>query len=702
MRAEGTTHFYRLRTDSLQRLAREVFSVERIAAFGAHAGEDAWRRKVLRTFLEGERLTKIPDTRKKRQVILEWLAERFEEGTDYPEPRVNELIRRHHPDTATLRRELVGARLLRRDAGVYWRVAPEPARRRGEMSSPPPGLRPYPRRHVPAELDPADAAALARAYDALEARPAHGREELERLVLDWDELESLVEEAYCTAYADMTGDTARAEFAARYAAVVERALPLAEERRSRLEHKVLASPAAGELGRGYDLFLADLRVSAELFREANLALRTEELRLAHDFERTVGGQQVRVRGESLTVPQVALLLESPERSLREEAWRARAAVQAADADGLDALFDELLDVRGSIATHAGFVSFRDFRFREMRRDEYTSDDCLALHGAIERAVVPVVAAEMERRGRRLGVARPRPWDLAADPEGRPPLPAPGGAERLREGCARVLRRMDPEFGALFRGMAEAGLLDLESRPGKTPTGYMTIFALRRLPFVFMSAAGTRRDVDTLIHEAGHSLHYLLAREHPLRILRFPRLEFVEVASMATELLARPYLDEFWQGEELRRALDDRLVGVLALLPWYAMVDAFQHWAYTHPGHTAAERRATWRGLEARFRPWIDWTGLEHAMGTGWQFHHPFVNPFYYVEYAIAQLGALRIWLASLVDERGTLERFRGALALGATRPLPELFRAAGIEMSFDEAAVREVVRATVAQLGTTA
>jgi oligoendopeptidase F len=567
------------------------------------------------------------------------------------------------------------------------------------VSAAPPGVRPYPRRHVPAELDPADTAALARAYDELEARPAHGREELERLVLDWDELESVVEEAYCVAYADMTGDTTRADFKTRYTALVEGALPLSVERASRMERKVLGSPAAAGLGPAYDLFLRDLRVRAELFREANVALRTEELRRAHEFEQTVGRQQVRVRGESLTVPQVAPLLESPDRALREEAWRARAAVQTADADALDGVFDRLLAVRGAIAANAGFASFREYRFRELRRDDYTPDDCLALHGAIERQVVPVVAAEMERRGRRLGVDSLRPWDLAADPEGRPPLPVPGGAERLREGCARVLGRMHPELGALFHGMEELELLDLESRPGKSSPGYMTIFALRRLPFISMNAAGTRRDVDVLLHEAGHSLHYLLAREHPLRVLRFPRLEFVETAAMATELLSRPYQDEFWQGEELGRALDDRIVAVLALLPWYAMVDALQHWAYTHPGHSAEERRASWRSLEARFRPWIDWTGLEDAMGTGWQLHHLFVIPFYYVEYAIAQLAALRVWLASLEDERGTLERFRGALALGATRPLPELFRAAGIDMSFDEATVREVVQATVAQLG---
>lgn len=566
------------------------------------------------------------------------------------------------------------------------------------MSPAPDALRPYPRRWVPAELDPADPEALARAYDALEARPVASPAELERLVLDWDELESLVEETHSAAFADMTGDTGRADFAQRYSAVTERMLPLGEKRRARLERRVLDSPAADGLGPGYAPFLADLRAGAALFHEDNVALRAEELRLAHGFEVTAGAQQVRVRGEVLPVTRVTPLLESPDRALREEAWRARGTVQLADADALDGVYDGLLEVRGAIARNAGLADFREFRFRELRRD-YTPENCLALHDAIERVVVPVVAAEMERRRERLGLDALRPWDLAADPEGREPLRGPADAGRLSEGCARVLGRMDPELGALFRGMAEAGLLDLESRPGKATPGFMTIFGLRRLPFVSMSAVGTRRDVDTLVHEAGHSLHYLLARHHPLRLQRFPRLELVETVAMAAELLARPHLDEIWRGEELRRALDDRVVAVLALLPWYAMVDAFQHWAYTRPGHSAAERRARWRELEARFRPWTDWTGLEDAMETGWQLHHVFALPFYYVEYAIAQVAALRIWLASLRDRRGTLERFRGALALGATRPLPELFRAAGTEMGFDEATLREVVRESLAQVG---
>ncbi|MBV9773497.1 MAG: M3 family oligoendopeptidase [Gemmatimonadetes bacterium] len=559
---------------------------------------------------------------------------------------------------------------------------------------PPPHLR-----FVPPTLDPADGEALARLYDALEARGVGTREELEALVLDWDELESAVHDARALAYADMTGDTTCPDFAARYRDVVERALPVAEERGFRLKRKVLASPAAGELGSEYAVFLRDLRAEVGLFREENVPLLTEDLRLAHEFEKVIGGQSVELRGERLTLPWLLPLLDEPDRALREEAWRARAAVLQGDAERLDATYDAMLDVRARIASGAGLPDYREYRFRELRRFDYTPADCFALHDAIERHVVPVVVADQERRRRALGLETMRPWDLTADAAGRGSLRLFDTADRLREGCGRILRRLDPELGALFHGLAERGLLDLDSRPGKTSTGYMAPFLLRRLCMIFMSAVGTRRNVETLLHESGHALNLLLARDQPLGSYRFPPVEFAEVGSMAMELLARPFMGEFCQGEELERILDDHLIEALALLPRTAMIDAFQHWVYTTPGCDAAARRAKWIELDERFRPGVDWSGLEEARGNGWQLYHVFALPFYMVEYSIAQLAALRIWLRSLEDPRGALDDYKRALALGGSRPLPELFRAAGVELTFDEGMVARVVEATTARIG---
>lgn len=554
-------------------------------------------------------------------------------------------------------------------------------------------------RYVPAGLDPADVDALVRLYDALEARDVSTPAELERLILDWDELDMAVQDTYGLAYADMTGDTASPVHAARYRQVMEGALPLSEERASRLKRRVLASPAVGELDPGYGIFLRDARAVVDLFREENVPLLTEDLRLAHDFEKTVGAQTVEVRGERLTLPQLLPLLDEPDRALREEAWRARGAVFLADAPHLDGVYDEMLRVRARIAAHAGLPDYREYRFRQLRRFDYTPEDCLALHAAIERHVVPVVAAEMERRREALGLATLRPWDLTVDVEGRRPLRLFDTAERLREGCARIFERMDPELGALFRGMAESGLLDLESRPGKTAIAYMQPLLLRRVPMICMSAVGTRRDVEILLHESGHALNFLLARDQPLGDYRFPPVEFAEVGSMAMELLARPYLGEFCEGEVLERGLDDQLRAALSLLPRTAMIDAFQHWVYTNPGCGGEARSAKWIELEERFRPGIDWSGLEAYRGIGWQTYHVFVQPFYMVEYALAELAALRIWLRSLEDARGALDDYKRALALGGSRPLPELFRAAGVELVFDDGTVRRVTEATTARIG---
>lgn len=559
---------------------------------------------------------------------------------------------------------------------------------------PPPHLR-----FVPPDLDPADAGALARLYDALEARDASTREALEALILDWDELECAVQDANALAFADMTGDTTRPDFAARYRAVVERALPVAEARGFRLRRAVLASPAVGELGEEYAVFLRGLRVEAELFREENVPLLTEELRLSHEYEKVIGGQAVELRGERLTLPQLAPLLDDPDRALREEAWRARAAVLLADAERLDETYDAMLEVRARIAAQAGLPGYREYRFRQLRRFDYGPEECFALHDAIERHVVPRVAADQERRRRALGLETLRPWDLTADPRGRGTLRLFDTADRLREGCGRILERLDPELGTLFCQMAERGLLDLESRPGKTSTGYMSPFLLRRVPMIFMSAVGTRRNVETLLHESGHALNFLLARDQPLGDYRFPPVEFAEVGSMAMELLARPWLGEFCGGEELERMLDDELTEALALLPRTAMIDAFQHWVYTTPGCDAEARRAKWIELDRRFRPGVDWSGLEELRGIGWQLYHVFALPFYMVEYSIAQLAALRIWLRSLGDPRGALEDYKRALALGGSRPLPELFQAAGVELTFDEETVRRVVEATAARIG---
>jgi oligoendopeptidase F len=555
-----------------------------------------------------------------------------------------------------------------------------------------------PNRFLPDIFNAADPAAVEALYARLEERPLESRAALEALLLDWDEFEAFLWERHSRAYVEMTQDTADAGRQERYASMVEGVLPIIERHGARLKQRVLNSPAVDDLGSEYAVFLRHIRAEMELYAEENLPLLTRELTLSQEYEAISGAQQAVFQDRPHTLPQLWKFLQEPDREVREAAWRARSRTQLADADTLDALFDRLLEVRREIARNAGCADYREYAFRKLKRFDYGPEECLQLHAAIERQVVPVAAAAREWRRESLGIGTMRPWDLAADAGGNAPPRPFERVEELEEGCQRILARLDPQFGEWFARMRTEQLLDTANRPGKAPGGYMEVFAHQRTPFIFMNAVGTQRDVETLLHEAGHAFNYFLARDLPLHAYRFPPLEFAEVASMSMELLARPLLDEFYGDEERARLADEQIRNIMGLFCHLAMSDAFQHWLYTSDDTTAEARRARWSELEERYRPGVDWSGFEEVKGIGWQFLHIFTHPFYIIEYAIAQLASLGIWLRWQREPERTLADFKGALSLGGSRPLPELFGAAGLEFDFSEGVVAEVVAGALAQM----
>lgn len=554
------------------------------------------------------------------------------------------------------------------------------------------------RRFVPEGFDATDVEALGRIYDALEARPVETVRQLEGFILDWEELGAALYEGKTAAYIDMTVDTTDEGAEERYLKVVETVLPVKEQRDFALKRKMLRSPALGGLGDAYAMFVRNVRSEVGLFREENVPLMTEELKLNQEYNKIAGAEEAEFRGKMYTLPQLRPFLEETDRETRKGAWRARWGAKLKDAGALDDLYDRMYEVRQTIARNAGYDNYRDYKFEEMKRFDYTPEDCLAFHEAIAKHIVPVVQKEWEGRRERLGVETLRPWDLEVDLEGGQPMKPFDKVERLQEGCWRIVSEIDPQLGGFFREMIDTGLLDLENRQGKAPGGYMDALADTRVPFIFMNAVGSKDDVETLLHEGGHSFNYYLARELPLPSLHMPTNEFSEVGSMSMELLARPYLGEFYSEEELGRLLSEQLKDKLRFFPFMAMIDAFQHWVYTAEEHGAEARKAKWVELEERFRPGLDWSGVEQYREIGWQYPHVMDSPFYYVEYGIAQLAALRIWLNSLEDERGAIEAYKRALALGGSKPLPELFRAAGAEFGLNERAVKAVVEGTLKEI----
>ncbi len=556
---------------------------------------------------------------------------------------------------------------------------------------------------VPADLDGRTWDALEPYYRALLDRDLPDAKALERLILDRSELDAAAHEAYATLYIDMTCRTDDEAARDGYLNFVEHVEPTLKQVGFELDTKIAECPHAAALDQErYGVLLRSLQTDVELFREENIPLQTEETKLGQRYSETCGAMTVEFRGATKTLPQMSPYMEETERATREEAWRLVSQRRLADRATLDDIFEQMLAVRGRIAANAGKADYRDYAFAAKHRFDYGPAECEAFHRAAEELVVPLVAELNRERAELLGVDALRPWDLAVDVHGRAPLRPFSGADELIERSSKLFHRLeggDAGLGALFDTMRDGTSLDLEARPGKAPGGYQQSLDRRRRPFIFMNAAGTQRDVDTMIHEAGHAFHSMLCSDDPIRDYRHAPIEFAEVASMSMELLAHPYLDEFYSAGDVDRARRTHLEGIIRFLPWCATIDAFQHWLYTNPGHDLEARTAQWIELQDRFAPGVDWSGLEDARAAGWHRQlHIFEVPFYYIEYGIAQLGSLQLWLQAREDEGRALESYRRAMALGGSRPLPALFAAADLEFDFGPATVRRLVDAVREEL----
>jgi oligoendopeptidase F len=400
---------------------------------------------------------------------------------------------------------------------------------------------------------------------------------------------------------------------------------------------------------------------------------------------------------------MAPFLEVTDRAARQEAWQLVANRRLQEADTFEDIFGRLVKLREQIAANAGFANYLEYAFRAKYRFDYSPEDCRRFHDAIETEVMPVLRELQRARRQQMNLPALRPWDLAVDPLSRPPLRPFQEVGQLLQNTQRIFDQLDGQLAGGFLQMQEKRLLDLANRKGKAPGGYQSTLNEARLPFIFMNAVGVQRDVETLLHEAGHAFHALATRGEDLYYYRHAPIEFCEVASMSMELLGNEFLEEFYAPTEANRARRDHLEGIVKFFPWMASIDAFQHWIYTHPGHTSAERTAAWLELMHRFGDDVDWTGYERVRTNLWHRQlHLFLHPFYYVEYGIAQLGALQVWANSRRSRRQALEAYQRALALGGSRPLPELFTSAGCRFEFTAQTLKPLVglvREELAKLG---
>jgi oligoendopeptidase F len=519
---------------------------------------------------------------------------------------------------------------------------------------------------------------------------------------DWSRLTKLIYETFNRLQVRTTTHTADDEGQERFKRYAENVMPKAREMDQRLKEKLLASGLEPE---GFDVPLRRMRVEAEIFRTENLPLQTEIEKLGLELSKISGARVINWDGEELTQQQVFAKLQDPDRSIRERAWRRVIERAQQDREQINAIWVKLLDLRLHMARNAGFDNYRAFRWQELGRFDYTPDDCKAFHAAIEEVVVPAASRINERRQARLGVDTLRVWDnfwfYRVDASGRSPLKPYKTIDELNNTVEAIFHRVDPVLGGYYHTMREEGLLDLESRKHKAGGGYMEEFPASGRPFIFTNAVGMHRDVQTLLHEGGHAFHAFEAAHQPYHqqsmLMHIP-MEFIEVPSMAMELLAAPYLAAdhggFYAEEDAARARVEHLSDSIAFWPYMAVVDAFQHWVYENPdaAHDTDRCDAVWSDLHRRYLPDLDWTGIEDSLAFFWRMQgHIISDPFYYVEYGLAQLGAVQVWANALTDQAGAVRNYRRALALGGTASLPELYAAAGARFAFDAGTLRQAV-----------
>ena len=544
----------------------------------------------------------------------------------------------------------------------------------------------------PAALTDASWGDIAPLYAALADAPL-SPESVESWLAEWSAVESLVGEAGTLAMIAYTGDTADPAKEAAYLRFSTEIFPKVDEAGVGLARRLLA---LGWSRPDLETTLRRFRTDAEIFREENVPLSAEVEELSAQYQKITGNLSADWDGERKTIPQLQPFLRSPDRAVRERAFRLGAGAYLEERDAMARLFDAMYEKRQRIARNAGFPDYQQYAFAAKHRFDYTPADVARFHEAVETAVVPAVERLMAHRREALGVNTLRPWDLAVDLYRDRPLVPFSTVDEFVGGARRVFAHVDPVLGAEFDTMAEEGLLDLESRGGKAPGGYCTKLPWRGRPFIFMNAVGVPDDVNTLVHEAGHCFHDFAAHRLPLVWQRSTGHEAAELASMSMELLAAPYLAKptgYYDPADADAAMLEHLVDVLTTLPHVASVDAFQRWIYTDPaGAEAGARDAAWLRIRARFERGVDWSGLEQERVARWYRQlHIFELPFYYIEYGIAQLGALQVWRRALDDQADAVARYRDALALGGTRPLPEIYATAGAKLVFDAGTMRELV-----------
>ena len=539
-------------------------------------------------------------------------------------------------------------------------------------------------------------------FKELNERPIESKVTLEKWLKDLSELEAFISEDACWRQIKMTCDTTDKSLEEAFNYFCMEIQPQMQPYADALNKKLIQSPYTAELdAKEYYTYLRSVNKSIELFRTENIPIQAELSVLQQQYGVIAGKMTIEVGGKEYTLQQAAQFLENEDRTFREEVYRKIQTRRLQDQEAMHDLFTNLVQKRHQVALNAGFENYRDYKFAELGRFDYTKEDCFQFHDAVKLHVMPLIEKIYTRKKEKLGVDALKPWDLEAEPAGTKPLRPFTDGKDLYEKSVACFEQLNPFFADCLRKMNELKHFDLESRKGKAPGGYNCPLAESGAPFIFMNAAGQMSDVTTMVHEGGHAVHSFLA--HPLSLSAFKEypMEIAEVASMAMELFSMQHWQPFFEKEsDLNRAIEHQLERTITIFPWIAIIDKFQHWVYTNPAHTIEQRTNEWQNIVKEFSSkTLNQSGLKEFRAIGWQRQlHLFEVPFYYIEYGIAQLGAIGMWMQYQKNPKEAIENYMNALALGGTKTLPELYQTAGLEFNFSPAYVKTLMEFTNQEL----
>lgn len=539
-------------------------------------------------------------------------------------------------------------------------------------------------------------------WDALEPyfkelleRPINSLTDLEQWMKDLSEAEAITNEDACWRQIKMTCDTENKQLEEAFNYFYVEILPKMQPYADKLNRKLVNCPFTAELDKEkYHTYLRGVKKNIELFRDENIPIQSELAVLQQHFGTIAGKMTVTVNGQEYTLQQASKFLENEDRKLREEVYRKIFERRLQDREAMDNLFNQLVEKRNQLAVNAGMSSYTEYRFKELGRFDYTEKECFQFHEAVKQYVLPLVNKIYEGKKKKLGLDTLRPWDIEAHPAGEKPLNPFTTGKDLLDKTIKCFGQLNPFFADCIAKMDQMGHLDLESRKGKAPGGYNCPLAESGAPFIFMNAAGQMDDVTTMVHEGGHAVHSFLAHNLELNAFKDYPMEIAEVASMSMELFSMPYWNTFFDSEEdLKKAKEHQLERVITIFPWIATIDKFQHWIYANPKHTNEERTAKWLEILNEFSSGaIDFSGLENYRAINWQKQlHLFEVPFYYIEYGIAQLGAIGMWKQFMENKKNALENYTNALSLGGTKTLVQLFETAGLKFDFSPAHIKTLM-----------